>query len=121
MTLFLLALALSLAAGPQPAETPATVGPEGLLREGRIGLDDPKVTINAAKDKTFRLSARSFSVRLKAGQRYCISLKGQEIDAVLMVQDEQGRQLAWDDNSGGGLDALVTLDVMREKTFTVYA
>ena len=48
-------------------------------------------------------------------------MDSKEIDSVLVVQNEAGRQLAWDDDSGGGLNSLLTLDVLKDGTYKVYA
>ncbi len=44
-----------------------------------------------------------------------------DVDSVLMVKDSAGKQLAWDDDGGGGLNALVMFDPPKNGTYTIYA
>jgi serine/threonine protein kinase/formylglycine-generating enzyme required for sulfatase activity len=67
------------------------------------------------------LPAQAFKVALQAGLRYEIAMRSVELDAFLVLQDKAGKQLAFDDDSGGNLDALLTYVPARSDTYVVYA
>jgi hypothetical protein len=48
-----------------------------------------------------------YTVNLQAGVTYTIDLRSTNFDAFLHLGDNVGRVLAWDDDSGGGLDARI--------------
>lgn len=70
-------------------------------------------------------------MRLVAGKRYTITLdavqpaKGggffNQFDPYLVVQDADGKTLAHDDDSGGNLNAKLSLSVPQDGTYRVYA
>jgi CHAT domain-containing protein/tetratricopeptide (TPR) repeat protein len=105
----------------QPAEKEHVVGKDGLVLEGRIGGDEPKVEVTVAPGKTLRLPSKSFLVRLAGGKSYRLIVASKEIDSFLVVRDAAGKQIDFDDDSGGGLDAALTLDVKNESVVHVFA
>jgi CHAT domain-containing protein/Flp pilus assembly protein TadD len=105
----------------QPAEQEHVVGKDGLALYGRIVGDEPKVEVTVAPGKMLRLPSRSFLVRLAAGKSYRLIVASKEIDSFLVVRDAAGKQIDFDDDSGGGLDAALTLDVKNETVFHVVA
>jgi tetratricopeptide (TPR) repeat protein/CHAT domain-containing protein len=96
------------------------VGKDGLTLQGKVDQDDPKVKVIVG-DKFLQLPAKLFLVKLSSGNKYRISMDSKEIDSALVVQDKTRRQLAWDDDSGGGLNSLLTLDVLKDDTYKIYA
>jgi hypothetical protein len=96
------------------------VGKEGLTLEGKVDKNDPKVKLIVG-DKSDQLPAKLFLVKLSAGKKYRISMDSNDIDSVLVVQEKTGNQLAWDDDSGGGLNSLLTLDVLKDGAYKIYA
>jgi len=99
---------------------PFVVGKDGLTLQGKVDQVDPKVKVIIG-DKSFQLPAKLFEVQLAGGKKYRVSLDSKEIDSLLVVQDKTGRQLAWDDDSGGGLNSLLILDVPTDGTYKIYA
>jgi CHAT domain-containing protein/tetratricopeptide (TPR) repeat protein len=98
-----------------------TVGKDGLTFEGKVDKDSPKVKVVLPGYKPRELPAQLFLVKLAAGKQYRISMDSKALDSFLVVQNQAGDLLAWDDNSGGGLNALLTLDVLKEGTFKIQA
>src|SRR5579859_5069298 len=96
------------------------VGKTGLTLEGKVAADDPKVKVIVGA-RFGLLPAKVFEVKLQGGKQYRISLDSREIDSVLVVQDKDGKQLAWDDDSGGDLNSLLTLDVLTAATYKIHA
>src|SRR4051812_21844666 len=101
--------ALVVVAGPlwarqQPAHV---VGKDGLTLRGQVAADGPRVRV-LVKDKNATLPARPFLVTLTGGQRYQVRMTSAALDSFLVVQDGAGNQVAFDDDSGGGLDAELT-------------
>jgi CHAT domain-containing protein/Tfp pilus assembly protein PilF len=105
----------------QPAEKEHVVGKDGLILEGRIGGDEPKIEVTVAPGKMLRLPRKSFLVRLAGGKSYRLIVASKEIDSFLVVRDAAGKQIDFDDDSGGGLDAALTLDVKNESVVRVFA
>src|SRR4051812_46496939 len=70
----------------------------GMTVEGKLSPDD-------ARDKVMTKSPhRAHTVKLKGGKTYQIDLISQAFDAFLRVEDESGKELASDDDSGGDLN-----------------
>src|SRR5260370_10911488 len=77
------------------------------------------------------MRARLHDVQLVAGKRYTITLDAVEtgkgtnpfnaFDPFLVVQDSEGKTLAFDDDSGGKLNAKLTLTVPKDGAYRVYA
>jgi hypothetical protein len=116
-------LALALAGTVLPAqagdEKVLTVGKDGLKVEGKVSADDPKVKI-VVGPKSGELPATLHLVKLSAGKSYRITMDSSDIDSVLVIQNKAGKQIAWDDDSGGMLNSLLTLDVLKDGTYKVY-
>src|SRR5262249_33417464 len=49
-----------------------------------------------------------YLVKMAKGKSYRIDLKSKDFDSFLFLQDEDGKQLAFDDDSGGELDSRIT-------------
>src|SRR5438067_1695580 len=89
-----------------------TVGKDGLTLHGKVDASDAKVKVIVG-DKPVALRAKLFQVQLSAGKSYRIAMDSKEFDSFLVVQDMAGKQLAFDDDSGGGLNALLTLQIVE--------
>lgn len=100
--------------------------------EGRITNDDPKIKFELGPKSTQEMRAKPYNVQLVRGKHYTITLnavggKGKEggffnrFDPYLVVQDADGKTLAHDDDSGGDLNARLTLTVPQDGTYRVYA
>jgi hypothetical protein len=115
------------AAGAQPAGGDKgkilSVGPDGLRLTGKLSEDDKRVEVGSG-DKQVRLPAKLYVVRLKAGTKYRLEMKSPTLDSFLLVQTQDGKPLAFDDDSGGGankLDAKLDFTPPKDGTYRVYA
>jgi tetratricopeptide (TPR) repeat protein len=104
----------------QPAEKIHELGKDGLKLEGRIDAGEPKVKVAVDGGKTLELPAKSFLVRLSGGKSYRVTMRSNELDSFLVIRDADGKQLDYDDDSGGGLDAALTLDVKKDAVVRVH-
>jgi tetratricopeptide (TPR) repeat protein/CHAT domain-containing protein len=107
---FVLALSISLLFAnvplhAQPVEAELAIGKEGLTIEGRIDATDPKLKLDLGGGRSIELSSKSYLVKFPAGKRFKITMRSSDLDSILMAQNKEGRQLAFDDNSSGGQDA----------------
>jgi hypothetical protein len=110
------------AAFPQPASKEYEVGKAGLTLEGKITADDAMVKVTTLiNEKTFELPAKSYSVKLTGGKSFVVTMRSEAIDSFLVVHDASGKQLEYDDDSGGDSDAQLTIDVKETATFRVFA
>lgn len=106
-SLVLVALcALSPVAASRAGDKIHVVGKDGLKIEGKIAAGDPKVKVTEPNvNVSVDLPAKTFQIKLKGGAKYRIDLVGSEIDPVLAIQDESGKQIAFDDDGGEGLNS----------------
>ena len=125
-------LALVVLAGVLAAGWPASqagddkvleVGKTGLKIDGKVADNDPKIKlIPGPAEKEVMLPGKMFQVKLAGGgKRYRIAMNSTEIDSVLVVKDGADKQLAWDDDGGGGLNSLIMFDPPKDGTYKVYA
>src|SRR5437868_6374312 len=98
----------------QPNETVHPVGKDGLTLAGRLEASDPKVRVTVAPGKSGALLATRYLVKLAGGKKYQLTMRSKELDSFLVVQNARAEQVAFDDDSGGGLDAMLTLDVKED-------
>jgi serine protease Do len=59
-------------------------------------------------------------VTLRAGVTYTIDLRSADFDAYLVLADDDGRILAEDDDSGGGLDARIVFRAPYTGDYEIY-
>src|SRR5436305_508456 len=97
------------------------VGKAGLTLGGKVDAADAKVKVILFPGKSEEIPAKLFLIKLRGGTKYRISMASKEVDSVLVIHDKAGSQLAWDDDSGGDLNSLVKLDVVKDTTYKVYA
>jgi hypothetical protein len=76
------------------------VGPEGLTVEAILTKDDPL-------DKARQKHCRAYDVEMNGDKTYVIDLMSKQFDAFLRLEDAGGKQLAQDDDSGGGTNARI--------------
>jgi serine/threonine protein kinase/formylglycine-generating enzyme required for sulfatase activity len=96
---------------------------EVFKRDGTISPDEDRVAMEGAAEAS-RLPAKLFLVQLKAGKTYTLAMRSKELDAFLVLQDKGGKQLDFDDDSGGGprgLDARLRFTATQDDTYKVYA
>jgi len=101
-----------------------TVPKDGLTIEGEVKKDDPKVKIKIADDFSVELCSQVYLVKLTADKKYKMTLnrpEGDSSDPFLVVQDSEGKQLAFDDDSGGGLNSLLTFEPKATATYKIFA
>jgi formylglycine-generating enzyme required for sulfatase activity len=87
-----------------------------LAKKGVISTDDPRF-----QHPDLSVPVKRFQVRFRAGRTYRLSMDSHEIDSMLLLLDKSGQILAGDDDSGGGLNALLEFTASRDDTYTVVA
>src|SRR5262245_8955742 len=107
---------------PAPKDGPVRI-------EGEFTDKDKPVKLQLDAKSTRDMRAKPYEVQLVAGRTYTITLNAAEkmkerwksLDLFLVVQDPDGKTLAFDDDSGGDLNARLTLSVPTDGTYKVYA
>lgn len=99
----LLAVCLSTVtdAAAQLAEKVAEVPKQGLIIDGELKKTDP--TIAALRGAPYRV----VSVKLVKGEFYVAELQSKKFDTILMLANPAGRQIAMDNNGGGGTNSRI--------------
>jgi hypothetical protein len=81
--------------------------------EGKLSADDPK-------DKMWAKSPHKVhEIKMTAGTAYQIDLASKAFDSFLRLEDAAGKELAQDDDSGGGLNARITFTAPKDGTYRV--
>lgn len=93
----------SLGAFTLTVESLSPPGPKMLRFEAR---DEGTLTQESPKDKGDPY--RAYSIRFETGRVYRIDMTSKAIDSHLRLEGPDGKELAQDDSSGGGLDARIT-------------
>jgi formylglycine-generating enzyme required for sulfatase activity len=91
-------------------------GREIFKKPGTIAQTDAKVKISDGQS----LAAKVFEVRLQAGKTYFIAMNSKDLDSFLVLQDKTGKELAFDDDRGGDLNALLVYTATEEDTYKIY-
>ncbi|MCS7046007.1 MAG: serine protease [Gemmataceae bacterium] len=78
------------------------IGPLGLQLGGVLVPTDP---IDVVQGKPTKSRAKVFEVKMKAGVKYQIDLTSTQFDPYLRIENPLGHELAFDDDSGGKLNA----------------
>lgn len=95
-----------------------TVGKDGLKIESKIDADDPKTKVTEPNvNVTVELPAKTFQIKLTSGAKYRIDLIGPDLDPVLAIQDGTGKQLAFDDDGGEGLNSRLDFVAPADATY----
>ncbi len=84
-----------------------------LTLEETIVNDDPLIKV-IGLDEALSLPAKVVPVAFQAGKTYTITLDSMDLDSFLVIQDKHGKQKAFDDNSGGGLNAKLIYTAPRD-------
>jgi hypothetical protein len=83
--------------------------------EDKLTRDDPK-------DRVLKNSHHKVhTFKMKAGVTYVIDLVSRDFDAFLRLEDSAGKQLAQDDDSGGGLNARIVFKAEHPDSYRIIA
>jgi hypothetical protein len=90
----------------KPADKVLTVGKEGIKLKGKLTDEAKNVP---------------YAIRMEAGKTYEIRLASKDFDAYLFVKDDKGKQLDYDDDSGGGTNSLLEFRAPASGVFQIIA
>src|SRR5262245_35290094 len=110
-----LVLCLIWSAGSAPA--PAQDKGEDLKKTWTVGKDG----IKSAGKLTNEKKKVSYAVQMEEGKTYAIRLTSKDFDAYLFVHDDKGKQLDYDDDSGGGTNAFLEFRAPSKGIYTILA
>ncbi len=94
---------------------PMVVGAGGLVLPLKLTLDDPR---DRTRTRSFH---KVVDVQLTAGRTYVIDLQSATLDSYLRLEDAAGKQLAFDDDSGGNLNARLEFRPTQSGTYRLIA
>src|SRR5262249_25141782 len=79
-------------------------------------VNSPQVTVRST-----RKGAKEYKSRLEAGSVYVIDMRSPKIDSYLVLKGDDGKEVAWDDDSGGDLNARIRYACKTTGEYTVVA
>lgn len=88
--------------------------------EGGLTVNEPRVKIVGFNEAS-ELPAKPFPLEVRAGRMYTLTMDSAAMDSVLVLQDSAGKQLAYDDDSGGNLNSKLVYFAAKDDTCQVYA
>ncbi|GEM_PF-6170460 len=89
------------------------VGKDGLKIDGKLTKDEPPL-VNVPVAELKGAPHQVFHVKLHKGQHYIIDLVSKDFDAFLILLDAAGKRLAYDDDSGGGLNSRIAFSASSD-------
>jgi hypothetical protein len=102
-------------------ETTVAQPAELTLKDGMVKVD-AKLTANDAMDPVQTHSAcKAYAIKLTKGKSYQIDMTSKDIDAYLRVEDSNGKELAQDDDSGGGRNARIQFECTEDGEYRIFA
>jgi thiol-disulfide isomerase/thioredoxin len=114
LALWLLA-GIALVAGPALYAKDKKDDSKPLKIEGELTKDDPV-------DKAMRNSHHKVHpFKMVAGKAYQIDLMSKDFDAFLRVEDPKGKQVAYDDDGGDGLNSRIFYEADKDGEYKIYA
>jgi WD40 repeat protein/tetratricopeptide (TPR) repeat protein len=107
----------------EPANPAPTEGQKLVLKDGRIEIQDELARLDRKDTKRRTSFCKIYSIRLLAGKTYQIDMKhlGNKLDPYLRLEDETGKELAYDDDSGGFPDAQIVFECTRDGIYRIIA
>jgi hypothetical protein len=119
ITLLLLGYATAQAGGEKDKVHNLAGG--NLKIDGAVAEDDPKIKVSHPDvNITVDLPAKVYKVKLPAGKLQ-LDIMSTAIDPVLVIQDKSGKQLAFDDDGGEGLNSRLQFQAPKEDTYNIVA
>jgi hypothetical protein len=108
--------------GPFELSVSAPVGAKTLeLKNGAAEVQETLAATDS-KDTVRRQSVcKVYSVKLSMGKTYQIDMRSKAIDSYLRLEDPAGKQLAKDDDSGGGHDARIVFNCPADGVYRIIA
>ncbi|MCI0376099.1 MAG: WD40 repeat domain-containing protein [Gemmataceae bacterium] len=108
---------------PKDVDVPGlVVGRDGIKIAGKVEANDPAVFVRMGNNDV-PLPAKMFQVKMSARTSYTIAMNTDDngFDPYLVVQDQDGKHVAADDDSGGKLNALLKFTPPSDGSFKVFA
>ncbi len=101
-----------------PGPKTLDVGKEGQKLAGALDNLDPVDVVNG---RAGTMRCKVFPLKLTAGQKYQIDLTSTQFDPFLRIEDDRGRELAADDDSGGMLNSRLVFTPKSDGVYRVIA
>jgi len=119
---WILCLALAAWASPARAGDKVVEVGTGVELKGQIKGDEPKARVTDGP-KSADFPAQLYTLKLEAGKSYKIAMNAAErgLDTFLILQDAAGKQLAYDDDGGVGLNSLLEFTPEKTGAYKLYA
>jgi Bacterial pre-peptidase C-terminal domain len=91
-------------------ETPTAKITELTLKDGIAKVDSKLTDMDATDAVQTHSVCKIYALKLAKGKSYQIDMKSKDIDSFLRLEDSAGKELAKDDDSGGGHDARILFE-----------
>jgi thiol-disulfide isomerase/thioredoxin len=87
-------------------------GEKEIKFEGQLTKDDPK-------DKKSGSFSKVHPVKLQGGTNYTIDMVSTEVDSILRIENKDGKELAFDDDSGGNNNARIVFKCPKDDEYKI--
>jgi len=91
------------------------------LQDGSAVINDRLAATDALDSSRTASYRKVFLVKLRAGKECTVFLKSNQVDAYLRIEDARGKEIARDDDSGGGHDARIVFVPRSNAVFRIIA
>jgi len=96
--------------------------PAEVVIKGRMGRIDATLAVEDPRDLAGPGGqCKIFTVKLEAGRAYCFDHMSGDYDAYLRIEDPAGKEVARDDDSGGGRNARIRYMCRQTGSYTMIA
>jgi hypothetical protein len=91
------------------------------LQDGMAKVDDKLTSADATDAVQTHSAAKTYSIKLSKGKTYLIDMISKEVDPFLRLEDSTGKELAKDDDGGGGRNARIQFECPEDGEYRIFA
>jgi hypothetical protein len=91
------------------------------LQDGMVKVEDKLTGADATDAVQTHSAGKIYSIKLSKGKSYLIDMMSKDIDPFLRLEDSAGKELAKDDDSGGGRNARIQFECPEDGEYRICA
>jgi len=102
-------------------ETPSAMATQLKLKDAMAAIDGKLIGLDAMDAVQTRSVCKIYSVQLAKGKSYQMDMTSKDLDSFLRLEDAAGKELAKDDDGGGGRNACIQFACLESGEYRVIA